>query len=90
MATGVEENGMNWDRVCGSWKQFKGRASIELARLIADPRKEMDGRRELLAGKLQEAYGIGRDEAHRQVSDWRKSIREIADAHDAAPHQAGH
>ena len=80
---------MNWDRVCGSWKQFKGRARIELARLTSDPLKEISGRSELLAGKLQEAYGIGRDEAHRQVSDWRKAIREIADDHEAAPHRAG-
>lgn len=80
---------MNWDRVCGSWKQLKGRAWIELARLTSDPHKEIAGRRELLAGKLQVAYGIGRDEAHRQISDWRKSIREIADEHDAAPHRAG-
>jgi uncharacterized protein YjbJ (UPF0337 family) len=74
---------MNLDRVRGSWKQFKGRVRIEWARLTANPRKEMAGRREILAGKLQVAYGIGRDQAHRQVSGWQKSIQETADDEDA-------
>lgn len=80
---------MNWDRVCGCWKQVKGRVNIEVARLTANHRREMAGRREMLDGKLQVAYGIGRDEAHRQGSDWQKSIQEMADDHDASPHRAG-
>ncbi len=80
---------MNLDRVRGSWKQFKGRVRINLARLTADPRKEIAGRREILAGKLQVAYGIGRDQAHRQVTGWQKSIQETADDEEA-PYQAGH
>ena len=79
---------MNLDRVRGSWKQFKGRVQIEWARLTADPRTEIAGRREILAGKLQVAYGIGRDQAHRQVTGWQKCIQETADDEES-PHRAG-
>lgn len=86
---GIEEKVMNLDRVRGSWKQLKGTVRIKWARVTADPHKEVAGRREILAGKLQVAYGIGRDQAHRQVTDWQKSIQEMADDNEEAPHRAG-
>lgn len=78
---------MNWDRVQGNWKQFKGRVREKWAKLTDDQVNAIDGRREVLAGKLQEAYGIGKEEADRQISDWQKSIQEVADYQDAEPRQ---
>jgi uncharacterized protein YjbJ (UPF0337 family) len=78
---------MNWDRVQGNWKQFKGRVREKWGKLTDDHVNAIDGRREVLAGKLQEAYGIGKEEADRQISDWQKSIQEVADYHDAEPRQ---
>jgi uncharacterized protein YjbJ (UPF0337 family) len=78
---------MNWDRVQGNWKQFKGRALEKWATLTGDHVKAINGRREVLAGKLQEAYGIGKEGADRQISDWQRSIQEAADYQDADSRQ---
>jgi uncharacterized protein YjbJ (UPF0337 family) len=78
---------MNWDRVQGNWKQFKGRVREKWAKLTDDHVNAIDGRREVLAGKLQEAYGIGKEEADRQISDWQKSIQDVANYDDGEPRQ---
>jgi uncharacterized protein YjbJ (UPF0337 family) len=40
--------------------------------LTDDALVEIGGRRDQLVGKIQETYGISRDEADRQVSDWER------------------
>jgi uncharacterized protein YjbJ (UPF0337 family) len=74
---------MNWDRVQGNWKQLKGTVRAKWARLTDDHLNEIDGQREILAGKLQEAYGIGKEEADRQIDDWQKSIHDGANDDDS-------
>ncbi len=69
---------MNWDRVQGNWKQFKGKLQEKWGKLTDDQVSAIDGRREILAGKLQEAYGIGKEEAERQINDWQRSMQDVA------------
>lgn len=61
---------MNWDRVAGNWKQFKGRVKEQWGKLTNDQLDEIAGKRDQLVGRIQNAYGVGRDDAERQVSDW--------------------
>ena len=61
---------MNWDRIQGNWKQVKGKTLAQWGKLTNDDVDLIAGRREQLAGKIQERYGVAKDEAHRQVSDW--------------------
>lgn len=61
---------MNWDRVKGNWKQFKGNAQKQWGKLTDDELDQVNGDREILIGKVQERYGIARDEAERQVDTW--------------------
>ncbi|HUH94817.1 MAG TPA: CsbD family protein [Casimicrobiaceae bacterium] len=63
---------MNWDRMEGNWKQFSGKVKTQWGKLTDDQLTQINGRRDQLVGKIQEAYGITRDEADRQVSDWEK------------------
>lgn len=65
---------MNWDRIEGNWRQFKGKAIEQWGKLTDDDFDQMDGRREQLVGRVQEAYGISRDEADRQVEDWSRRL----------------
>jgi uncharacterized protein YjbJ (UPF0337 family) len=51
----------------GHWKQVTGKMKQQWGRLTADTHKEIEGRRDELVGKIQEAYGISRDEAGRQA-----------------------
>jgi uncharacterized protein YjbJ (UPF0337 family) len=61
---------MNWDRIEGNWKQFKGKAREQWGKLTDDELDQVKGHREQLVGRIQEKYGIARDEADRQVRDW--------------------
>lgn len=63
---------MNWDRVEGNWKQFKGKVREQWGKLTDDDFDRIAGKRENLIGKIQERYGIARDEADRQLSEWEK------------------
>ena len=68
---------MNWDRIEGNWKQFKGKVKQQWGKLTDDHLDVIAGNRDVLAGKIQEAYGISKDETERQIkkfedqySDW--------------------
>ena len=61
---------MNWDRIEGNWKQLKGKTIEQWGKLTSDDFDVIAGKRDQLAGKLQERYGIAKDVAERQVSDW--------------------
>ncbi|HEX2012488.1 MAG TPA: CsbD family protein [Roseateles sp.] len=61
---------MNWDRIQGNWKQLAGSVHEQWGRLTRDDLAVIDGRREQLSGKLQQRYGIARDEAERQLRAW--------------------
>ena len=61
---------MNWDRIEGNWKQFKGHAKAQWGKLTDDDFDVVEGRRDQLVGRIQERYGIAKDEADRQVNDW--------------------
>ena len=60
--------------VAGGWHQIKGKVQEEWGKLTDDDLKQLEGRAEQLAGKLQERYGLARAEAERQVSEFRKRV----------------
>ncbi len=64
------ENFMNWDRIEGNWKQVVGKAKAQWGKLTDDDLDVVAGRREQLAGKIQERYGIAKDEVDKQIADW--------------------
>jgi uncharacterized protein YjbJ (UPF0337 family) len=61
---------MNWDRIQGNWKQVVGKAKAQWGKLTDDDLDVVAGRREQLAGRIQERYGIAKDEVEKQISDW--------------------
>ncbi|MEZ5828885.1 MAG: CsbD family protein [Hyphomicrobiales bacterium] len=65
---------MNWDRIEGNWKQFSGKAQQQWGKLTNDDLDVVEGRRQELVGKIQERYGIAKDEAERQVDTWIKNM----------------
>ena len=65
---------MNWDRIEGNWKQFKGSVRTQWGRLTDDDLDEIEGNREQLAGRLQEAYGITKDEAQKRIREWARQL----------------
>ena len=65
---------MNWDQIEGNWKQLKGRAKQQWGKLSDDDLTRAEGDRDILLGRIQERYGIARDEAERQVSEWERRL----------------
>jgi len=63
---------MNWDRIEGNWKQVKGKVKEQWGNLTDDHIDVIGGKRDQLVGKIQESYGIARDEAERQVAEWER------------------
>ena len=68
---------MDWNRIEGNWKQIKGKVVEQWGKLTDDDLDVIAGRREHLAGKLQERYGIAKDEAERQLKDWERRIDKL-------------
>jgi uncharacterized protein YjbJ (UPF0337 family) len=64
---------MNSDQLAGQWKQMKGAVKQQWGMLTDDDLKLIEGNRDQLIGKIQERYGIAREEAEKQVEQWRNS-----------------
>ena len=64
---------MNENTVKGNWLQFKGKVKEQWGKLTDDDLDVIAGKRDQMVGKMQERYGIARDEAEKQVSDWESS-----------------
>lgn len=61
---------MNWEQVKGNWNQVKGQVKKQWGKLTDDQLDVIKGNRDILVGRIQEAYGITREEAERQVRGW--------------------
>ena len=58
---------MNWDMIEGNWKQFQGHVKEKWGKLTDDDLGLIAGKRDQLSGRIQESYGITKDQAERQV-----------------------
>ena len=67
---------MNWDRIEGAWKQYKGRVKVKWGKLTDDDLDVINGKREQLVGRLQERYGIAKDAAELQTDEFLKQFTE--------------
>lgn len=65
---------MNEDKVKGQWKQLSGKVKAKWGKLTDDDLKIAEGNSEYLAGKIQERYGVARDEAKRQVKEFSSQL----------------
>ena len=61
---------MNWDRIQGNWRQFKGKVQQQWGALTDDDLQRIEGRQEELSGLIQQRYGKTKDEAERAIEAW--------------------
>ena len=69
---------MNTDILEGKWKQLRGEIRETWGGLTDDELDQIAGKRDKLAGRLQEKYGWSKDEAERQIDDFLRNY-EITD-----------
>jgi uncharacterized protein YjbJ (UPF0337 family) len=74
--TFVRRQLMNWDQVEGKWKQSKGKFREKWGKLTDDDLTVISGKRDQLVGRLQERYGIAREEAERQADAFVQGMNE--------------
>ena len=67
---------MNSDRMEGNWKELKGKVKEKWGKLTDSDLDVIDGRRDQLVGKLQERYGIAREEAEKQLKEFDTTYRQ--------------
>jgi uncharacterized protein YjbJ (UPF0337 family) len=61
---------MNKDTIEGNWKEFKGKIQEKWGKLTDDRLDVIEGKRDQLAGEIQQAYGISKEEAEKQVKEF--------------------
>lgn len=61
---------MNWNQVQGKWNEVKGTAKERWGKLTDDDLDVVAGKKEKLVGKLQQRYGIAKEEAEKQIDRW--------------------
>jgi uncharacterized protein YjbJ (UPF0337 family) len=61
---------MNEDILQGKWAQLKGKVKEQWGKLTDDEIDQLGGRKDQLIGRVQERYGIARDQAERDVDNW--------------------
>ncbi len=62
---------MNKETLKGKWDQLKGGVQKQWGKLTDDDLDVIKGDSKILAGKIQERYGITKEEAEKQVKDYK-------------------
>ena len=76
---------MNWDQLRGKWKQSKGKIREKWGNLTDDDLKITAGQREQFIGRVQERYGISKEEAEKQMDEF---VRTLIDDSEERAHRA--
>jgi uncharacterized protein YjbJ (UPF0337 family) len=70
---------MNWDQIEGHWKEFKGTVRSKWGKLTDDDLDVIGGKRDVFLGRLQQRYGMKKDEAERELDVWLKAVTSTKD-----------
>ena len=74
---------MDWTNIESGWKEYQVNAKNRWTKLTNELLEATNGKRESLAAKVQETYGLTREAAEQQVADW-QSRQEVKPALVAA------
>ena len=67
---------MNWDQIEGKWKHLRSQLKEHYGKLTDDDLQLISGSRDKFVGKLQERYGIAKEEAQRRADEWARTLAE--------------
>jgi uncharacterized protein YjbJ (UPF0337 family) len=68
-------NVMNWDQIAGNWKQFTGKVKAKWGKLTDNDLTTIAGKRDELAGILQQKYGYAKDQAEKELDAFTSSLK---------------
>jgi len=82
---------MNWDQFEGKWRQVKGTVKQRWGKLTDDDLTFIDGSKDKFLGRLQERYGLTKEQAQNQVNDWILTVSvEAPDQRASVEHPQAH
>jgi len=61
---------VNWEQIEGRWNQLKGAVKQRWGKLTDHDLDVIAGKKDELLGKLQEKYGITKEQAEKQLEQW--------------------
>jgi uncharacterized protein YjbJ (UPF0337 family) len=64
---------MNKDLFQGKWHEYKGKLKEKWGKLTDNDLAEINGKKELLLGKIQTHYGYAKDKAEKELADFESS-----------------
>lgn len=67
---------MNWNEIQGQWNQVKGKAREKWGKLTDDDIQVIAGKKDQFLGKLQERYGMARNQAEKELDAWAQGLQE--------------
>jgi uncharacterized protein YjbJ (UPF0337 family) len=68
---------MNWEQLEGKWKQLKGTVRQQWGKLTDNDLEYIAGKRDRLVGKLQERYGLAKEQAEQRADEWLNMLADI-------------
>lgn len=66
---------MNWDQIAGKWTEMKGALRERWGDITDNELEQLRGKRDKLAGLIQQKYGVAKEEAEKQISEFEQSCR---------------
>ncbi len=63
---------MNTDMLKGDWTNLKGKIKEKWGKLTDDDLTVIEGKRDQIAGKLQERYGYAKEQAQKELDEFCK------------------
>jgi len=66
----TRSNVVNWDQITGDWNQLKGKVKEKWGKLTDDDLTIIAGKRDQLAGLLQQKYGYAKDQAEKELNEF--------------------
>ena len=71
---------MNWDQIKGDWKQVTGKVKEKWGKLTDDDLTTIAGKRDQLAGLIQERYGYAKEQAEKELDEFMQGLKSAPNA----------
>jgi uncharacterized protein YjbJ (UPF0337 family) len=66
---------MNWDQIKGDWKQVTGKVKEKWGKLTDDDLTTIAGKRDQLAGLIQQRYGYAKEQAEKELDEFTQALK---------------
>lgn len=68
---------MNWNQIEGQWNEMSALIKARWQKLTDEDLKVVAGKKDELAGKIQERYGVPKDDADLQIDTWTAKVKAV-------------